>query len=166
MRFMRTGLLTLPLLLLCLPLFAQDKMEYAGLKTSKFGGMPVLPACMTLAVQHGDPSKGPAIIAAKFTAGCKVPLHWHTAAESLVLVSGSGKAEMKDGPSQMVSPGDYVFMPAKHPHQFSCSTACVLYIMPDGAFDIHYIDKDGKEIPPEQAIKSAPMKKMAPKPKQ
>jgi hypothetical protein len=39
--------------------------------------------------------------------------------------------------------------------------------MPEAAFDIHYVDKDGKEIPVEQALKStanAPAKKAAAKP--
>jgi quercetin dioxygenase-like cupin family protein len=169
MRLSRVGLLTgFLLLLVCFPLFAQDKMSYASMKESKFGNLPVLPACMTVSVQRGDPSKGPSVLAGKLKAGCKVPWHWHTAAENLVVVSGSAKAEMKDGAAQVLSPGDYVYMPGKQPHQFTCSTACTIFVMPDAAFDIHYIDKDGNEIPTEQAVKapmkSTPAKKPAAKP--
>jgi hypothetical protein len=42
------------------------------------------------------------------------------------------------------------------------AAACTLFIAPSGAFDIHYVDKDGKEISPDEALKSkmkAPMKK-------
>jgi quercetin dioxygenase-like cupin family protein len=123
---------------------------------------------MTVSVLHGDPSKGPAVLAGKLKPGCKVPWHWHTAAENLVVLSGSAKAEMKDGASHALASGDYVYMPAKQAHQFTCLTACTIYVMPDGAFDIHYIDKDGKEIPVEQALPSAaktpPAKKPAAKP--
>jgi mannose-6-phosphate isomerase-like protein (cupin superfamily) len=159
MRVGRLAFAVLGLLLLfagCVSLVAQnsDQMSYAGLKTSKFGNMPVLPACLTTSVQHGDPYNGPSTIAGKFKSGCTVPWHWHTVAENLVLVSGSGKAEMKGGASHVMSPGDYVYMPGKQTHQFTCTTACVLYLMPDGAFDIHYVDKNGKEIPPEQAFKA------------
>jgi mannose-6-phosphate isomerase-like protein (cupin superfamily) len=165
MRLPRLGLLTFCFLLFTLPLLSQDEMSYSSLKTSKFGNLPVLPGCMTVAALHGDPSKGPAVLAGKLKAGCKVPWHWHTAAENLVLVSGSGKAEMKDGASHVLAPGDYVYMPGKKPHQFTCPVACAIYVMPSAAFDIHYIDKDGKEIPVEQALvsnaKAAPAKKPA-----
>ncbi len=82
-----------------------------------------------------------------------------------MMISGKGKIEMKDAagmkydytyvPSLAVSPGDYVYLPGKHPHQFSCSTACMFFDVTEGAFDIHYIDNGGKEIPPDQALKPA-----------
>jgi quercetin dioxygenase-like cupin family protein len=167
MRLPRIGLLAFSLILLTMPLLSQDQMSYSNLKASKFGNLPVLPSCMTVSVLHGDPSKGPAVLAAKLTPGCKVPWHWHTAAENLVVVSGSGKAEMKDGASHVLNPGDYVYMPGKQAHQFTCPAACTIYVMPEAAFDIHYIDKDGKEIPVDEALKSnakAPAKKAAAKP--
>jgi len=156
MRFIRLGtLLLLVITLLSSALVAQnDKMTYAVFTTTKFGNLPVLPSCMTIASQHGDPFKEPSAIAAKFTSGCVVPWHWHTAGENIILLSGKGKIEMKDGTSHIVSPGDYLYLPGKQAHQFTCTSACHMYDLPDAAFDIHYIDKDGKEIPPEQAFKS------------
>jgi glyoxylate utilization-related uncharacterized protein len=109
---------------------------------------------MTIAAQHGDPFKEAAAIAAKFTSGCVVPWHWHTVAENIILLSGKGKLEMKDGTSHAVSAGDYLYLPAKQAHQFTCTMACRMYDLPEGAFDIHYVDKDGKEIPPDQALKT------------
>jgi hypothetical protein len=71
--------------------------------------------------------------------------------------------EMKDAATSAVAPGDYVYLPGKHNHQFSCPSACTFFNTTEGAFDIHYIDKDGKEITPEQALgaakKPAPAKK-------
>jgi hypothetical protein len=74
------------------PLLAQDAgtMTYAAAATSKFTNMAGLPSCMTLSVQRGDPSKGPSVILLKFKPGCTVPWHWHTAAEQLMVVSGTG----------------------------------------------------------------------------
>lgn len=120
--------------------------------TAKFGNMPGLPTCMTLSVLHGDPTKGASVILLKFTPGCTVPWHWHTANETLVLVSGTANAQMKDGIPLAMKTGDYLYLPAKGIHRFTAKTAVYMYDMPDGAFDIHYVDAEGKEIPPEKAL--------------
>jgi quercetin dioxygenase-like cupin family protein len=133
---------------------AEEKMVYAARSASKFANLPGLPTCMTLSVQDGDPSKGASVILAKFTAGCVVPWHWHTATEHLMIVSGHGKGEMKDGPTAALSPGDYLLLPGKSVHQFTCTAACTVFLVIDGTFDIHYVDASGKEIPPDEALKS------------
>src|SRR5262249_9606554 len=74
---------------------SDDSRGVTPIPASKFALLPGFPACMTLSTQRGDPSKGPAVILAKFTSGCSVPWHWHTAAENLTVVSGKGKLEMK-----------------------------------------------------------------------
>jgi len=146
--------------------FAQDdKPVFASPAKTKFAPMAGIPPCATLSVLRGDPTKGAAIILLKAAAGCKIPWHWHTANESLVIVSGKAKIEMKDeSAAQSVGAGDYVYLPAKHQHQFTAVTATTLYDMPDGAFDIHYVDASGKEIPPDEALKSGakPAAKKAP----
>ena len=78
----------------------------------------------------------------------------HTANESLMMVSGKGKAEMKSGGAHPMTAGDYVYLPAKMGHQFTCISSCVLFDVIDGAFDIHYINAEGNEIPVEQALKT------------
>lgn len=140
---------------------AEDKMVYAAKATSKFVNFPGLPACMTGSVQSGDPSKGASVILAKATSSCTVPWHWHTADEQLMIVSGSARISMKEEKAVSVHSGDYVSLPGKHVHQFNCLAACTLFIAPSGAFDLHYVDKDGKEISPEEALKGGkkPMKK-------
>jgi len=129
-------------------------MVLAKAATSKFVALPGLPACMTVAVQRGDPTKESAALLLKFTAGCSVPWHWHTAGEQLLLVSGKGTAEMKDGKPAAMSSGDYAFLPSKMIHQFKAVTAVTMLDIPDAAFDIHYVDKSGSEIPPDQALKA------------
>jgi quercetin dioxygenase-like cupin family protein len=133
---------------------AEDKMVYAEKATSKFVNFPGLPTCMTGSVQHGDPSSGSSVILAKSATGCTVPWHWHTADEQLMIVSGSAKVAMKDGQPTSLHSGDYLSLPGKNAHQFTCVAACTLFIMPSAAFDIHYVDKDGKEISPDEALKS------------
>jgi quercetin dioxygenase-like cupin family protein len=164
MRFHFSGRLLLLLLFavaLAAPLAAQsaDQMSYAAMSASKFGSLPVLPACMTFAVDRGDPTKGAAVLLIKMSSGCVVPWHWHTANETLMMVSGHGKAEMKAGGSHPMTPGDYIFLPAKQAHQFTCVSSCRFFLDTDAAFDIHYVDAGGKEIPPDQALK--PMAKPA-----
>ena len=44
-------------------------------------------------------------------------------------------------------------MPSKHVHQFTCTSACSAFVNSDGAFDIHYVDANGKEISPEVALR-------------
>jgi quercetin dioxygenase-like cupin family protein len=133
---------------------AEDKMVYAARSASKFANLPGLPTCMTLSVQDGDPSKGASVILAKLTAGCVVPWHWHTATEHLMMVSGRAKGEMRDGPTASLSAGDYLLLPGKSVHQFTCAAACTVFLVIDGTFDIHYVDASGKEISPDEALKS------------
>jgi quercetin dioxygenase-like cupin family protein len=119
---------------------------------NKFASLPVLPPCNTAAVQNGDPSKGPSVIAFKATSGCPIPWHWHTPTEHVMLVSGKAKIEMRGGSTSMMGPGSYAMMPGKHVHQFTCESACTGFVYSDGAFDIHYVDASGKEIPIESVI--------------
>ena len=141
--------------------FAAIAMTAAALNASaqmnvsdmKFMQLPGLPTCSSLAVQNGDPSKGPSIILLKLDSGCSAPWHWHTPNEHLMLVSGSGTAQMKDGKPMKLNAGGYALMPATHIHQFKCSSSCLLYLYSDGAFDMHYVDAKGAEITPDAALK-------------
>jgi quercetin dioxygenase-like cupin family protein len=106
-------------------------------------------------VLNGDPAKGASTMVLKATKGCKVPWHWHSASEQIMMTAGSGKLEMKDGKPATMRAGAYGLMPAHHVHQFSCMTAsCTLFLRSDGVFDIHYVDAAGKEIPGTEALKS------------
>jgi len=143
---------------------AEDKPAQAAKTASEFANFPGLPTCVKGSVKNGDPSKGGSVIVTKATTGCLVPWHWHTANEQLFMVSGSGKAEMKDASPATLNAAGFLNLPAKVPHQFTCVAACTFFISSDAAFDIHYVDKDGKEISTDEALKSkakskTPMKK-------
>ena len=134
------------------PVLAQEpKFEPAS--QMKLQNFPGLPDCAKGAVANGDPTKGAGVIYAKWPAGCAVPMHWHTANEQLIAISGTGTVNHQGASApETVSKGGFVFMPAKHQHSFTCKTACEFYIVTDGAFDIHYVDASGNEVPPEQAF--------------
>ncbi len=140
-------------------------MAFAAASKSKFINLPNLPSCMTVAIQRGDPSKGPSVLLLKLQAGCTVPWHWHTVGEGLMIVSGTGKAEMKDGQPAAMQKGDYVYLPGKMVHQFVATSPVLMFDVPDGAFDIHYVDQAGNEIPLGDAIKKVIVIKPAAAPK-
>ena len=123
-----------------------------NLNEQKFEPFPGTPACLTGTALAGEPAKGPALFEVKFTTGCTVPWHWHTPDEHVMLVSGIGRMEMKDSKPVTLHAGAYAMMPGHHAHQFTCVSACVMFLRSDGVFDTHYINADGKEIPPEEAL--------------
>ena len=71
-----------------------------------------------------------------------------------MIVSGTVRVEMKDQKPLTLRTGGFALMPGKHVHQFRCVTACTLYVHSDTAFDIHYVDAQGKEIAPDAALKA------------
>ena len=73
-----------------------------------------------LAVQSGDPSKGPSVLLMKFPKGLTIPPHIHTSDETVTIVSGSGVfgggelVDLKKG-TELAS-GSYISIPGKSPH--------------------------------------------------
>jgi quercetin dioxygenase-like cupin family protein len=121
----------------------------------KFTTIPPLPTCATASVQNGDPSKGASIIYARAQAGCTIPWHWHSPNEHLMIVSGVARVEMKDAKPVTLRSGGFAVMAGTHVHQFSCFTGpCQFYVYSDGTFDLHYVNKQGTEITPEEALKA------------
>src|SRR5436190_11511622 len=152
-------------LLLAVSASAQDEPKFESPAKMTLQNFPGLPQCLKAAATKGDPTKEAAVIYAKLTAGCKVPMHWHTAAEQLMLVSGAARMEHQGGQPEMLSKGSYALLPSKHQHNFACSGPCEFYIVTDGAFDIHYVDGSGNEIQPEQALSATNSAKSATKSK-
>jgi quercetin dioxygenase-like cupin family protein len=135
---------------------AQDA-AVRNLGDMEFHPFPGFPTCTTGTVQKGDPAKEPSIILAKANKGCAIPWHWHTPNEHLMMMSGAATLEMKEGGKpQTLKAGGFAIMPSKHVHRFQCITkTCLVYIYADAApFDIHYVDAQGTEIQPDQALKA------------
>lgn len=149
--------LLLVLLVISAPARGQEMAEKSAgrnVMEMKFAAVPGLPTCARGAVQSGDPTKGASIIFAKMPAGCSIPWHWHTPSEHVMIVRGAGRMEMKDGKPITLRAGGFALMASHHVHQFRCEQACQLYIYSDVAFDIHYVNKQGNEISPAEALKA------------
>lgn len=140
-------------------LFAEDTGDKATVNpaaSAKFGAVPNAPKCFTVAVEKGDPSKDASVILAKFAPGCVAPWHWHTPTETVMVVSGSLQVQMKGDKAFVAHHGDFVDMAPRHVHRATCEGAaqCLVFISSNAAFDIHWVDAAGKEIPIEAALKS------------
>ena len=129
-----------------------EKMVTLNPQTVKFIAIPDMPACASAAILRGNPRSGPAWVLLKLASGCRVPWHWHTANETLLVISGQGTVAMKDGPPLRFAPGAYASLPSHHMHQATCSRSCLLFNGADAAFDIHYVDAKGEEISSEKAL--------------
>ena len=134
---------------------AQEQPKVVNPGDLKLAELPNAPKCARAAVLNGDPAKGASAMMVKFTPGCTVPLHWHTPNEQLIVVSGTGKLTPHPGKPTIIRAGGYAYMPSKHHHAFTCNSACTFFLTSDGVFDLHYVDESGKEISPEQALKSS-----------
>ena len=122
-------------------------------QTLEYINVPDMPTCATAAILRGNPRSGPAWVLLKLASGCRVPWHWHTANEELVVISGRGSIATKGGPTLQLAPGAYASLPNHHVHRATCTRACLMFNIADAAFDIHYVDAKGKEISLEEASK-------------
>ncbi len=93
-----------------------DKPVAQNTAPSQFQKNPALPDCLTLAVERGDPSSGPSILLVKGTKGCSAPWHFHSPNEQLMMVSGTGRVEMKGEAAVNLHSGGFAFAPVKHVH--------------------------------------------------
>ncbi|HEX8108905.1 MAG TPA: cupin domain-containing protein [Kofleriaceae bacterium] len=89
----------------------------------------------------------------KTKTGCAVPWHWHTANEQLMIVDGTARVEMKDMGKPITLQAGGFAMPSHHVHEFRCTQACTFLLYSDQKLDIHYVDPQGKEISPDEALK-------------
>ncbi|MDP9197740.1 MAG: cupin domain-containing protein [Pseudomonadota bacterium] len=96
-----------------------------------------IPKGCEIAVLHGDPGKNNADIFFKVPANFKVPHHWHTSAERMVLVSGELEVTYDGQQPTVLRPGMYAYGPPKLPHKAICADGdpCVLFIAFEGPLD-------------------------------
>lgn len=98
-----------------------------------------MPKGCGIAVVHGDPAGNESDLFFRVPAKSDVPLHWHTAAERMVLVDGRMKVAYEGRAPVVLTPGTYAYGAAKHPHSATCESnvPCVLFIAFDGPVDAH-----------------------------
>ena len=104
----------------------------------KWGPHPFIEGAK-MAVQSGDPSKGPSVLLMKFPKGMTIPAHWHTASETVTLVSGVallGTGETVDASKGTeVGVGSYAVIPGKLPHWAIAKEELVISVALDKAAD-------------------------------
>ncbi len=132
-----------------------EPMTFVNPKTAKFEPIPSMPGCASAAIVRGNPRSGPAWVFLRLGSGCRVPWHWHTPNEDLIVISGRGTLATKDGASIPIAPGAFAALPSHHVHQANCTRSCLFFSISDGAFDIHYVDANGEEISADEALKPA-----------
>lgn len=133
-----------------------DGMVLKNTAAAEFRATPIMPQCFLGAMQRINPQTGAAVFLVRVDAptGCVVPSHWHTSGEQITVVSGVVTIKMTNGKSFELKEGGYAYIPAKHVHLFGCSGPCVHFVQSDGPYDIHYVNKEGKEISLVEAVKA------------
>lgn len=98
---------------------------------------PFLPEGCGLAVLHGDAAKPNADVFLRLPPRSPLPMHWHSSAERMILVSGELRVTYQGQPEVVLKAGGYAYGPAKRPHEGSCASdeACVLFIAFEGPVD-------------------------------
>lgn len=98
---------------------------------------PFLPEGCGIAVLHGDPAKDNVDVFLRVPARSKLPMHTHTSAERMVLVSGELHVTYKGQDTAVLRPGTYAYGPAGKPHEGFCASAtpCVLFIAFESPLD-------------------------------
>ena len=119
-----------------------DDALVAQLKDAKWTAwtMPGAPSGILVWPVAGDGKTGPSMAYAKWPAGLAFPAHWHSTAETTVVISGTLDYVIDGKSYQAVGPGSVVVFPPKQVHQVTCSKAgpCVFLIRRTGATDYHF----------------------------
>lgn len=89
-----------------------------------------LPEGCRIAVLHGDPAQANVDVFFKVPANSRLPLHWHTSAERMVLVAGELHVTYEGQAATVLKAGTYAYGPAKRAHSGFCASTvpCVLFI--------------------------------------
>lgn len=89
-----------------------------------------MPKGCALAVLHGNPAEKNADVLFKLPAKTTAPLHTHSSAERMVLVSGEMKVQYQGQEPVVLKAGTYAYGPANLPHDATCSSDqdCILFI--------------------------------------
>lgn len=122
-----------------------------------FQAVPNVAPCNTMMSLRGNLAKEASTFITKMTPGCVAPWHWHSATEEIIVLQGTAKMQMnsiKEMP--MVLPtGAYSQLTRLHLHRFKCEKGpdCIMIVVADRAFDLHWVDKNRKEISFDEALK-------------
>jgi quercetin dioxygenase-like cupin family protein len=98
----------------------------------------------------GSASSGNWIMYVKFNPGAWANWHWHRNAQTMYVVSGTMKYEVKPQPVMTLKAGSFVIVPARALHNGTCVSKepCMFFIENPQPNDKHMTDANGKELSP------------------
>ena len=116
-----------------------DDLEFAALE------VPGFDTGMEIAGLYGDfTAEGPYALRLSFPDGYRFPAHFHPMDENLTVISGTLLLAMGDtvDESQLVAygPGDYMNLPAEHPHFGGAKGYTVIQLHGMGPFEIILVE--------------------------
>ncbi|HEX8950816.1 MAG TPA: cupin domain-containing protein [Polyangia bacterium] len=103
---------------------------------------PKMPPGAQVALIGADPvSTGPTVYV-RTKPGYKMPAHWHTHLETSIMVAGKG-THVVAGRKIPSSPGTFVIVPSKAPHEFTCDAGaeCIFVVRRSGPTDFNLVGK-------------------------
>jgi quercetin dioxygenase-like cupin family protein len=97
--------------------------------------------CLDSLLESGDPGKGASTFILRASPNCMVPLHYHTAEEQLIVVSGDVETGMEGVTPRVLQAAGFAMMPSKEKHWFSCKSkdGCLMFVTFDRAYDIFWV---------------------------
>ena len=98
---------------------------------------PVFPKGCEVTVLRGDPANGRSDVFLRTPANYRLPPHWHTSPEHMILVSGELHVTYEGQKPSILRTGSYAYGPAKAKHEARCANAgpCVLFIAFESPID-------------------------------
>lgn len=98
---------------------------------------PIFPKGCEVTVLRGDPASGRSDVFLRTPANYRLPRHWHTSPEHMILVAGELDVTYEGQKPSVLRPGSYAYGPAKAKHEARCANAgpCVLFIAFESPID-------------------------------
>ena len=98
-----------------------------------------------IAILHVDPKTQATQLMIRTAKAMPVPWHWHSAAETHTVLSGTFTVEC-EGKKAEFAPGSFNYLPARAIHRAWTTEGCTLFITVDSAWDLHWVE--GPPAPP------------------
>lgn len=107
-----------------------------------------LPKGFLIGMLREDPGTKARAVLVKFPKGGRLPPHWHTAAEQVVVIQGTLRVTGADGTKVTLKRGGYAYTPGKTVHATACESkgGCLVYSATDGPFDLVRVNEQGTPL--------------------
>ena len=123
------------------PTEAPFVLNYRDAQWGPPGTTPRFPQGVQTAQLGVDPDNGGPIYLARFPTGSHFDLHWHTAAEYVVVVQGRVTIVLGEE-THALTPGSYVVIPERMHHSWDVPPGedAVILVRRRGPADFHFVD--------------------------